>query len=196
MLSLRKPDTETINRWLDAQKRLLLNYQEAGGTRDQLPSSGYTVDRYSICLGNGKAAYDRAVGAIRGLHMWDFGWVQICWPTTQVEVGSVLATCTRQLGVWFLNACRIVYLIEEERRFGFAYGTVEGHIEYGEERFTVEWRADDSVWYEILAFSRPAHWLMKLAYPYMRRVQRRFGADWLQAIARAVERSAEVPGAG
>jgi uncharacterized protein (UPF0548 family) len=203
MLSFRKPDREFIDRWLEEQKRRNLNYQEVCGTRDQLPAKGYNIDSYSIHLGNGKAVYDRAVDAIRGLHMWDFGWVQLCWQTTPIEIGSVLATLTRQFGVWYLNACRIVYRIEEERpipRFGFAYGTVEGHIERGEERFAVEWRADDSVWYEILAFSRPAHWLMKLGYPYMRRVQRRFGADSLQAIVRAVARAAvtdpgEAPGA-
>jgi alpha-ketoglutarate-dependent taurine dioxygenase len=41
------------------------------------------------------------------------------------------------------------------RRFAFAYGTLAEHAESGEERFQVEWREDDSVWYDILAFSRP-----------------------------------------
>jgi uncharacterized protein (UPF0548 family) len=190
VLSLRRPTKELIDRWLDAQRERNLNYAEVCGTRGQPPAVGYDVDRYAVQLGSGKPTYERAVAAVRGLRMWDFNWVQICWPTTPIEVGSVLATLTRQLAVWSLNACRIVYLIHEEgptHRFGFAYGTLEGHIECGEERFTVLWRMeDDSVWYEILAFSRPAHWLMRLAYPYVRRVQRRFGADSLRAIARAV----------
>jgi uncharacterized protein (UPF0548 family) len=57
----------------------------------------------------------------------------------------------RHLGVWSLNACRIAYTIEEEtpllRRYGFAFGTLPGHVERGEERFTVEWQGDeDTVW--------------------------------------------------
>jgi len=34
-------------------------------------------------------------------------------------------------GVWFLNAARIVYVIDEPRRFSFAYGTLPGHAERG-----------------------------------------------------------------
>ena len=44
----------------------------------------------------------------------------------------------RALGLWVLNACRIVYVIEEDgplRRFAFAYGTLPEHAESGEERF-------------------------------------------------------------
>ena len=188
MLSLRKPSKEAIDRWLAVQEHRDLNYPEICATRESLPG-GYNIDRNSIKLGDGRVTYERAVDAIRGLRMWDFAWVQLCWPTTPIESGSVLATLTWQWGVWYLNACRIVYLIDEEtssRRFGFAYGTIEGHVEHGEERFTVEWREDDSVWYEIVAFSRPAHWLMILGYPLLRRLQKRFAADSLQAIVRAV----------
>ena len=94
-------------------------------------------------------------------------------------------------GLWSLNACRIVYVIEEEasplRRYGFAFGTLPGHVERGEERFTVEWdRADDSVWYEVFAFARPAHLLAKAGSPFVRLVQRRFAAASLRAMAAAV----------
>jgi uncharacterized protein (UPF0548 family) len=59
--------------------------------------------------------------------------------------------------------------------YGFAYGTLPDHPERGEERFLVEWnRADDSVWYELLAVSRPGHWLARLGYPYARYEQARF----------------------
>ena len=72
-------------------------------------------------------------------------------------------------------------------RFGFAYGTLPGHAESGEERFLVEWdRADDAVWYDILAFSRPRHPLARLGYPLTRRTQRRFARDSAAAIRQAV----------
>jgi uncharacterized protein (UPF0548 family) len=92
--------------------------------------------------------------------------------------------------VWWLNACRIVYAVDEMGpvcRFGFAYGTLPGHAESGEERFLVEWdRADDDVWYDIIAFSRPNHLLARLGYPLTRRTQKRFARDSAAAMRKAV----------
>jgi uncharacterized protein (UPF0548 family) len=67
----------------------------------------------------------------------------------------------------------------QRTRFGFAYGTLPDHVERGEERFTVEWRADDSVWYDIYAFSRPKHPLARLGFPITRMLQKRFVRDSL-----------------
>ena len=73
------------------------------------------------------------------------------------------------------------------QRYGFAYGTLADHSECGEERFTVGWhRIDDSVWYDLLAFSRPNHWLARAGYPVSRHLQKRFAEDSKKAMARAV----------
>lgn len=92
--------------------------------------------------------------------------------------------------MWSLNACRIVYVTEETgetERFGFAYGTLPDHVESGEERFWVELdHRDDSVWYDLLAFSRPNRLAVKLGFFYARILQRRFAADSHRAMARAV----------
>jgi uncharacterized protein (UPF0548 family) len=88
-----------------------------------------------------------------------------------------------------MSSARIVYQLEDGqpiRRFGFAYGTLPGHIERGEERFSIEWLPDDTVWYDIRAFSRPRHWLVRLGYPLARRLQRRFVRDSQSAMLRAV----------
>ena len=96
------------------------------------------------------------------------------------------------LGFWSLNACRIVYTIEETgpiERFGFAYGTLPDHAAIGEERFTVEFHShDQAVWYDVYAFSRPRP-LARLAYPYTRALQKRFAADSKRAMQKAVEQS-------
>jgi uncharacterized protein (UPF0548 family) len=96
----------------------------------------------------------------------------------------------RLFGLWWLNACRIVYLVDEPgpvQRYGFAYGTLPEHAESGEERFTVEWHEqDDAVWYDILAFSRPQQLLARLGYPLTRRLQKRFARDSATAMQRAV----------
>ena len=101
-----------------------------------------------------------------------------------------MAVIARLLGLWWLNACGIVYVVDEEgpvQRFGIAYGTLPEHAESGEERFTVEWReADSAVWYDILAFSRPQQLLARLGYPFARRLQKRFARDSAAAMRRAV----------
>jgi uncharacterized protein (UPF0548 family) len=75
-------------------------------------------------------------------------------------------------------------------RFGFAYGTLPGHAESGEERFLVEWdRTDDAVRYDVLAFSRSRHPLARLSYPLTCRTQRRFARDSAVAMLRAVGRT-------
>ena len=76
-----------------------------------------------------------------------------------IAPGTNVAVLARVLGIWYLNACRIVYVIDETgpiETYGFAYGTLPDHAEKGEERFSVVWdHADDSVRYEQFAFSRP-----------------------------------------
>ena len=102
-------------------------------------------------------------------------------------VNEVVGIAARVWGVWSLNAARIVYVIDESQRFGFAYGTLPGHVEMGEERFLIERTEDDSVWYDILAFSRPRHLLTKLGYPMIRRLQKRFGRESAAAMQRIVQ---------
>jgi hypothetical protein len=104
----------------------------------------------------------------------------------------------RHFGLCSPNACRIVYLIKEEAsllmRYGFAFGTLPGHVERGEERFTVEGqRAEDSVFYEVFAFARPAHPLARVGPPFVQLVQRRFAAASLRAMAAAHHSTFQFP---
>jgi uncharacterized protein (UPF0548 family) len=80
-----------------------------------------------------------------------------------------------------------LYVIDEPRRFGFAYGTLPDHVESGEERFLLELADDGAVYYDIIAFSRPRHFLAKLAYPLVRRLQKRFGRNSAAAMLAAVQ---------
>ena len=135
--------------------------------------------------------FDRACAALRGWAMSRVGWVEIWPPESPLEEGTTVAVVARGLGLWSVSACRIVRVIAEHgpiESFGFAYGTLPGHVLSGEERFLVRWdRREGSVWYDLLAFSRPAHLVGRLGYPLVRRVQRRFAPDSLRAMARAVE---------
>jgi uncharacterized protein (UPF0548 family) len=139
--------------------------------------------------------WQRAVAAVRGWQMFNIPWLRLYWPDTPIRVGAVVAVSVRHFGFFSLNACQIVYVVDQDgpmtnepvSRFGFAYGTLGEHAESGEERFTVEWdRASDKVWYDILAFSRPRHTLAKLAYPLSRSLQKAFGDCSKVAMSTAV----------
>ena len=61
--------------------------------------------------------------------------------------------------------CRVVYCIDEPRSFGFAYGTLPGHPERGEESFHVTWGDEGAINFSIVAFSRPGDIATRLAGP-------------------------------
>lgn len=190
VILLRKPPNARIGRFLDDQRSLPFSYPEVGASRDGAPP-GYPVNHLRGRLGVGPEAFARAAEALRSWKMYETGWTKLCWPDVPITAGTVVGVLGRHFGLWSLNACRIVYVIEEEasllRRYGFAFGTLPGHVERGEERFTVEWhRADDSVSYEVFAFARPAHPLASVGPPFVRLVQRRFAAASLRAMAAAV----------
>ncbi|MGV8969826.1 MAG: DUF1990 family protein [Microbacteriaceae bacterium] len=78
---------------------------------------------------------------------------------------------------------RVVYLVDEPNRKGFAYGTLLGHPENGEESFVVEKRDDESVWLIITAFSRPASVWWWTVYPVLRLTQEVFTRRYERALA-------------
>jgi uncharacterized protein (UPF0548 family) len=158
MFRLSKPTPDIIHAFLAAQKDQQFSYDHVGASRTTVPD-GYVVDHNRVQLGVGRAVFERATGAVRQWKMFEMDWLELCWPNVPIVAGSTVAVVVHHLGFWSLNACRIVYTIEDRgavERYGFAYGTLSDHAEMGEERFTVEFHAnDETVWYDICAFSRP-----------------------------------------
>ena len=191
MFQFSEPSTQRISRFLDAQRGATFSYDEVGASRgDAKVPTGYAVDHNRVRLGEGRETFDRAVAALYTWKMFDLGWARVVPEGAPVEVGTTVAVLAKHYGFHSLNPCRISYTIEQDggdlARRGFAYGTLPDHGEKGEERFTVEWRRiDDSVFYDLYAFSRPNQLLAKLGYPLARHLQHRFARDSLQAMVRA-----------
>lgn len=196
ILYLHKPSAEILARFVEQQGKLDFNYSAVGATAST-PPAGYTVDRTRIELGTGEEVFDAAKFALLNWQQFRLGWVDVWSTEARLEVGQVVAIMGQAVGLWWLNACRIVYTIDESgpiSRFGFAYGTLPGHVESGEERFRVEWdQESDRVTYEILAFSKPNHILTRLGYPLVRRSQKRFGRDSAASMFRAVNEAPAMP---
>jgi uncharacterized protein (UPF0548 family) len=188
MFSLFKPSPDAIRAFLAEQNDRQFSYKQVGASRETA-TAGYVVDHNRVELGVGRAVFERAKNAIRQWKMFDMTWLELCWPNVPIETGATVGVVVHHLGFWSLNACRIVYAMEEGgaiEKCGFAYGTLPDHSEMGEERFTVEFHAEnETVWYDIFAFSRPRP-LALLALPYSRALQKRFAEDSKKAMKRAV----------
>jgi uncharacterized protein (UPF0548 family) len=87
---------------------------------------------------------------------FDLGWVRVANPETPIAPGEVVAVEVHALGLWSVNLSRILYVIDEPNRFGFAYGTTPLHAERGEERFLLKYDPDSgNLSYDLLAISQP-----------------------------------------
>ena len=187
MLLLRRPTTAQIDEFLKQRENDTFSYPEIRVTRKLKPPRGYNIDHNRQLLGNGRDVFERAKDAIRQWKMFEVPGLELFYPDTPIEPGRNVAPLAYHLGFWSLNSCRIVYVIDEPERFGFAYGTLTEHVEIGEERFIVELHADtDEVWYDILAFSKPGSLLIKLGYPYSRYKQKQFAVGSKAAMQKAV----------
>lgn len=186
MFTLRKPSRQLLHDLHDRHREAAFNYSEVGQTRSS-PPPGYVVDHNRSELGAGAETFARARQALEAWRMFQLAWLEPCWPEAKIAEGELVGTLARLGGVcWTANVCRISYVLDEPLRFGFGYGTLRGHLLHGEERFLVEQRADGSVWFDILAFSRPARLRARVGYPVVRRFQRRFAREAKEAMRRAV----------
>lgn len=192
MFRLTKPSQDDIRRFVESQKSLDLTYSAVGATAHE-PPPGYSVDRARNRLGEGKAVFDAAREALRRWDQFRVGWVEPGCPDAALETGQIVAVLAHAWGLWVLSACRIVYVVDEEgpvARFGFGYGTLPAHVESGEERFLIEWdRANDTVWYDVSAFFRPRHPLVRLGWPVAQSLVNRFRRDSAASMERAVAQS-------
>ncbi len=199
--SRRAPSDAEVNAFLSEVDRdeegRAFSYREVGASRDDATHpAGYNLDHNRQRLGAGVADFEAACAALRAWRMFPAPWTRISPASAPLRVDQIVAMQANALGLWWLNACRIVYVLDDSdlatgkdvvRRFGFAYGTVHAHVEQGEERFSVELRADGSVWYDLRAFSRPRFWPVRVAKPIARRLQTRFVRESKAAMRAAVE---------
>ncbi|MCR9291560.1 MAG: DUF1990 domain-containing protein [bacterium] len=199
MILLRKPEPFAIRSFLDEQLGADFNYPEVGSSRIGLPR-GYDHNRTVKQVGNGESAFLHACRALQSWQQLQLGWVY-SWPlNAPLRPGESIAVIGRSLGLWWLNACRVVYVEndlegEHHRVFGYAVGTLQQHLLRGEERYTVELRPDESVWVEIAAFSKPNSGLAAIGYPLIRRAQERFGKFSSQRLAECMQASIRADGA-
>ncbi|TVQ89985.1 MAG: DUF1990 domain-containing protein [Deltaproteobacteria bacterium] len=193
VLRLTRPTSAHVAGLVGASHNLPFSYPHPGGTKGP-PPPGFLSDRQEQVVGRGRADFKALVEAICRWEMFDLSWVHLHDPEAPLVEGQVVAFSSWQLGLWVINLCRIVYLVDEQdahgARFGFAYGTLPGHAVSGEELFEASFHAGSGeVRFAVAKFSRPIHPLVRLAGPVGRAVQDRFSRQAIARVAASVERA-------
>ena len=164
---------------LAALEELPLTYSEVGATAAAELPAGYDHQHAERQIGTGDQRFEQAADAVMHWGMQRGSGLRV---QASSEVAVVSAVVLVRMG--FLPApCRVVYVIDEPDVRGFAYGTLPGHPESGEERFAV--RRDpttSSVFAEVSAFSRPATWWSKLGGPVVSVAQRVIAKRYLRGV--------------
>ena len=193
MFSLRRPEDACVRDMLDSVKEADFTYDAIGCLQRSTPP-GFSRDRHTVVLGCGEVVWANAQAAMRAWAVFPEEMVSVVRLTDDLEVGNVLATVCHAAGLWTVNPTRILSVIDQtsgdRNRYGFAFGTLPGHVVLGEESFTIECdTATDEVTYTIEAVSRPRHPLLWLAYPYARMFQARFRQLSGRQVQQRVQRS-------
>jgi uncharacterized protein (UPF0548 family) len=157
---------------------LPLTYDEVGATSGPLPAGYHHVQRSAV-IGHGRSRFEEA--ADKGMR-----WGMLRGAGLRVEATSDVAAVGSEVIVHLgpvRAPCRVVYVVDEPDRRGFAYGTLPGHAESGEERFLVRYDpATDEVYAEVVAFSRHATWWSRLGSPVTSVAQRIITDRYLRAL--------------
>ncbi|MCW2737182.1 DUF1990 domain-containing protein [Nocardioides sp.] len=159
------------------------SYGEVGATRsvESMPRDAHWVVERRLV--GGPSAFDPAADFVLGFGMQRAGGFRVTASSPTAVVGTSL-TLRRWFGPVRITArTQVVYVVDEPARRGFAYGTLPGHPESGEELFLVE-RTGEETWAEIRAFSRPGRWFTRLGGPVVRLLQTRSSRAYLDGVAR------------
>lgn len=178
---------------LDDLAGLRFTYDEVGSTQyDETPEGLHRLE-YRERIGTGDEVFRRAADALLTWRMHRAAGLPVTATDTPPQVGTnslgrigpgmLLRRFRTSTQLGLPVPCRVVRVIDEPDRIGFAYGTLEGHPEAGEELFLVTRDADD-VYITIRAYSRPATWYTRLAGPVTRRAQHYAAGRYAAALRR------------
>ncbi|MDI1464631.1 DUF1990 domain-containing protein [Catellatospora sp. KI3] len=138
----------------------MFTYAEVGATRDAVLPSGYNHLRYRTELGGPETMAPAAEAVLTFAAQRAIG-VRMDAAGPRAVPGLRVTS-----GLGFANLrikapCEVVWAEDTAERAGYAYGTLAGHPECGEESFLLE-LVDGRVWFSVTAFSRPARWYTRL----------------------------------
>ncbi|KAK9129337.1 hypothetical protein Sjap_009824 [Stephania japonica] len=196
-LSWTRPSPEQQKSCLDRSPTGSFNYDSkhrgvsakpfSSSLQESLSKDGFSINHNRVLLGLGLSTFDKGKAALQSWKHFGLNWAFVD-PKTPVETGVKLCVCVKEFLPWLLMPLQVAYVnqIREPKSlkasFGFGSGTLNGHLLSGEERFSIEMDEKNQVWYEVLSFSKPAHFLSFVGYPYVLLRQKYFAHQSAQAL--------------
>lgn len=174
-------------RLVDGLKSAELTYSDVGATLKGKRPDGFHHDHYEATLGHGPQTFQRAVMGLKTWKAHRLPGMGVFPDDQEIVTGANVVLTLGTPIVPLAVSCRIVSVIDGQTRWGFAYGTLPGHPEQGEEAFIVSMAPDQTVRFEIEAFSRPGDPLVRLSGPIGRGIQKCGTAGYLRALKRFVD---------
>lgn len=160
-----------------------LTYAPFGCSLDDTTPDGLTRRAWSTMLAATQDAFTRAVDALSNWRVQE-GSGLIVRSDGPMAVGTNVAMSAPLPLTGYIDVtCRVVAVIDEPDRFGFAYGTLSVHPERGEEAFVVS-RDDDTVRFDVTAVSAHANVISRLTSPVANRLQAAASQRYLRAMER------------
>ena len=164
---------------------MTFTYPEVGATRAALLDGATLPDGYDHVRRHVpiKAAFSVAAAALARWEPQRGAGLKVRTDAERAGLGVRFASGlgAGPLRLWV--PCEIVWEVDEPGRYGFGFGTLAGHPERGEEAFLVS-EADGAVWFDVLAFSRPARWWARVGHVFARKLQAHVTDRYVRAMER------------
>jgi uncharacterized protein (UPF0548 family) len=169
-----------LGRWLRRAEALEFNYANVGASRTQTTPPGNDTVTESAVVGAGLAQFSLLADGIRSWQIQRRSGLQVAAESPARE-GVNVALAQRFGPAAIVFACRVVWTIEEPNRNGFAYGSLPGHPEAGEEAFLAELEPDGAVRFHVVGFTSPGTVATAAGRPLARALTRRALRGYLRA---------------
>jgi uncharacterized protein (UPF0548 family) len=156
-----------------------LTYPEHGATRAALPPGYHHLERRAR-LGTGRAVFERGAAALMSWEIHRAAGLRV----TAEGAARPGERVVSRIAPGLTAPCRVVYVLDEPGRRGFAYGTLPGHPESGEEAFMLDIDEADVVWFTVRAFTRPGTLLARVSGPFGHAAQRLMAQRYVRAMRR------------
>lgn len=154
---------------------------------NELSKDGFLINHARVLVGSGAETYEKGKLALENWRHFGFDWGFVD-SKTPIRSGVKFCVCVKEFLPWVMMPLQIVYVNESRSSkkdmasFCFGSGTLQGHLLAGEERFSIEIDEKNQVWYEVLSFSKPAHFLSFIGYPYVQLRQKFFAHQSSNAV--------------
>jgi uncharacterized protein (UPF0548 family) len=162
-----------------------LTYAPVGAARSGEVPDGFRGVHRRVVVGSGRADFERAAAAVFDWRAQRGAGLRVRATGAATDPGTVVVLTAGLPRLGYDIPCRVVWAQSDGDERGFAYGTLPGHPESGEECFLVRLTSEGDVVYEIRVFFRLASRAARLGGPVSLLLQQVATDLYVQAIRRA-----------